>query len=356
MSDQATGGAKKGFDVGGQAVIEGVMMRSPRSYVVVCRLPDGRITLRESPWKSLWERLRVLRKPFLRGAVVLLEALQNGLKALSFSADQQAKAEAVAAGEEGDEAPVELSSAAIAGTIAFSVALGFLFFGALPHALAWAAGQGLGVDLKEGTSLAFHAIDGVIKASIFIGYLWAISRMKEIRRVFMYHGAEHKSIHAYEHGDELTVENARRYPKLHPRCGTSFLFLVILVSVVVFALVFPLVPVLVENRILNQVLYVLIKLPLMFPIAGLAYEVQRLSARWPDHPLVKVVIWPGLALQLITTVEPDDDMLEVALLSLRKVLWREEVGADHAVEESGLVQTFESFDEAAAAVALPVAA
>ncbi len=326
-------------------------MRSPNSYVVVCRLQDGRIAVRESPWRSIWEKLRFLRKPFIRGAVVLFESLHNGLDALSFAANQQVEGEAAAAGE---QAP-EMSSGAIAGTLVVSLALAFAIFGALPHGLAWLAGKGLGVDIKDGTSVGFHALDGVIKGALFLTYLWGISRLEDIRRVFMYHGAEHKSIATYEAGEELIVANAREHSRFHPRCGTSFIFMVILVSILVFSMVFPLIPKLVENALLNQVLYVFIKIPLMFPIAGLAYELQRLSSKAPDNPIVKFLIWPGLALQRITTVEPDDEMLEVALLSLRKVLWREQAGTEAAADKAGEVEFFENF-EAAAAAALPVAA
>ncbi len=332
-------------DVGGQAVIEGVMMRSPNSYVVVCRLQDGRLVVRESPWRSVWDRLAFLRRPFVRGAVVLFESLHNGLDALSFAANQQVEAESEAAG---DDAP-EATSAAIAGTLVVSLALAFTIFGALPHALAWLAGKGLGVDLKDGTSMGFHGLDGLIKGALFLTYLWGISRLEDIRRVFMYHGAEHKSIATYEAGEELVVDNARRHSRFHPRCGTSFIFLVILVSILVFSVVFPLIPRLVEHVVLNQVAYVFIKIPLMFPIAGLAYEFQRMSSKAPDHPLVRIVIWPGLALQRITTVEPDDEMLEVALLSLRKVLWREQAGAAAAPERAGEVEYFDSFAAAALA-------
>ena len=343
-TSQADG--KKDLRVGGQAVLEGVMMRSPNSYVVVCRLPDGRLAVRESPWRSVWNRLKFLRFPFLRGGVVLVEALHNGIDALSFSAKEQASSL-----EEADEGGgAELSPAAVTGTIALSIALAFGIFIAVPHALAWAAGGLLGIDLKEGTSLPFHGIVGGFKALLFVGYLAAISRLPDIRRVFMYHGAEHKSIHAWEHGEELTVENARRHSRFHPRCGTSFLFLVIVVSVVVFSVAFAFMPVLVPgSRVANQALYVLIKLPLLFPIAGLAYEAQKLSSRAPDHPLVRFLIWPGMALQRITTVEPTDDMLEVAVLSLRKVLWRERVGAAEGGTAAGAVQYYDSFSAAAAA-------
>ena len=322
------------------------MMRSPNSYVVVCRLPDGRIALRESPWRSIWNRLKFLRWPFLRGGVVLVEALHNGVDALSFSAKEQA---AAMEAEEGEEAGPELSPAAVTGTIALSMVLAFGIFIAVPHALAWAAGSVFGVDLKEGTSMAFHGIVGGFKALLFVGYLAAISRLPDIRRVFMYHGAEHKSIHTWERGEDLTVDNARRHSRFHPRCGTSFLFLVIVTSVLVFSMAFAFMPVLVDHRVANQALYVLIKLPLLFPIAGLAYEAQKLSSKAPNNPLVRILIWPGLALQRITTVEPNDEMLEVAVLSLRKVLWRERVGAQGPEAEAGEVQYYDSFSAAAAA-------
>lgn len=353
------------LQVGGQAVLEGVMMRSPRSFVVVCRRPDQKIVIKEAPWVSVWDRLRFLRLPVLRGGVVFWETLQNGLQALSFSAQQQVvdpeqgpplpagegsegEAAAAAARPEPEpaaarSAPAEtgdagtgagagptaggegaMSKGAIAGTIVFSLALAFLLFAALPHLLAFVTGQVLGMPL-DGKSVTFHVVDAVFKLAILVGYMWGISRMKEIQRVFMYHGAEHKAIFTYEAGEPLTVANARKYTTHHPRCGTSFLLLVILVSIAVFTGVFsgPWMPEFSSNRWLNQAIYVLIKLPLMFPIAGIAYEVLKLSGRRPDHGLLRPFIVPGLWLQHITTREPTDDMLEIALLSLRKVLWRE---------------------------------
>jgi len=339
--------------VGGQAVLEGVMMRSPRSFVVVCRRPDGSIVLKESPWRSVWERVRFLRWPLLRGGVVFWEALTNGLSALSFAAEQQVEAE-----QEGDGAEAEdgggSSKAAITGTIVLAMALAFLLFGALPHLLAWGVGWLTGVDLGEGKSLAFHAIDGGIKLLIFLGYLWGISRMKEIRRVFAYHGAEHKAIYTFERGEELTVANARRHTTFHPRCGTSFLILVLMVSIGVFTAVFsgPWMPVFFpDHRVLNQAAYILVKLPLMFPIAGLSYEVLRLSGKRPDSPWLRPIVAPGLWLQRITTREPTDEMLEVALLSLRKVLWRESQGSaagangGAAARDDAQPEVFASADE-----------
>ena len=356
--------------------MEGVMMRSPHSFVVVCRRPDLKIVIRAAPWTSVWERLRFLRWPLLRGAVVFWEALQNGLQALSFSAEQQtlideertsvpdmesSPGKDVGEGKAGEgtresKRPCQqpaMSKAAITGTILFSLALGFLIFGALPHLLTWLSGQAMGINLNEGKSLAFHAMDGLIKLLLFLLYLWGISRLREIRRVFMYHGAEHKSIFTYEAGEELIPANARKHSTYHPRCGTSFLILVIIVSILVFTGVFsgPWMPVFSDNRVLNQAIYVLIKLPLLLPIAGISYEFLRLSGRFSEHPLLKPLIWPGLALQRITTQEPTDDMLEIALLSLRQVLRRETRGrGTDAPEKQSETRVYASFDE----VDLPV--
>ena len=313
----------KSCDVGGQAVLEGVMMRSPKCLAIAVRKPSGEIVLKEDVWVSIWDKLKFLRKPFLRGGVVLFESLHNGIKALSFSA-RHAGLEPVKQGE----AAKEPTSLAITGTIVFSLAIGIAMFVALPHFLTWLAGKGLGNEgLQGGQSVSFHLVDGLIKMSIFVGYLWAISRMKEIHRVFQYHGAEHKSIWTYEKGEDLTVENARKNTRLHPRCGTSFLIIVLMVSIFIFSTVFPFMPRFSETTWLNQLAYVFIKIPLMFPVAGLAYEATKLSGKYPKSPLVRVFTWPGLMLQKITTQEPDDAQLEIALAALRTTLWRERVGA-----------------------------
>ncbi|RMD99536.1 MAG: DUF1385 domain-containing protein [Deltaproteobacteria bacterium] len=305
------------LDVGGQAVIEGVMMRSPRSFVVAVRKPNGEIVVREDLWRSLSGRFSFLKWPFFRGTVVLLEALQNGIQALTFSANHAVE-------EEEEEA--ELTPWAIWGTIAVSFALGIAFFVLLPHFLTLLSGRLFGKDLTV-DSVLFHAIDGAIKATLFVGYVYVISFWKDIRRIFEYHGAEHKSIYAYENGEALTVENARKYPTLHPRCGTSFLIMVILVSIVLFSAIFPLLPTFPHwHRATRNLFYMLIKIPLMFPVAGLAYEVIRFSGKHPDHPLVKLFILPGLLLQKITTREPSDDQLEIALIALKRALWYEETG------------------------------
>lgn len=324
------------LDVGGQAVIEGVMMRSPRSFVVAVRKPNGEIVVREDLWKSLSGKLPFLKWPFLRGTVVLLEALQNGIQALTFSANHAIEE------ENGEEE--EMTPWAIWGTIALSFTLGIAFFVLLPHLLTLLAGRLFGSGLTI-DSVLFHAIDGAIKATLFVGYVYAISFWKDIRRIFEYHGAEHKSIYAYENGEALTVENARKYPTLHPRCGTSFLIMVILVSIVLFSAIFPLLPKFPQwPKLARNLFYIVIKIPLMLPVAGLAYEVIRFSGRHPDHPLVKLFILPGLLLQKITTREPSDDQLEIALVALKRALWYEEgappsasAGGVRTYKEAGLI-------------------
>jgi uncharacterized protein YqhQ len=298
--------------VGGQAVLEGVMMRSPQALAIAVRRPDGTVLLKDEPYTSLAARYSLLKRPIFRGPVVLVEALVTGIRALSFSAQ-------VAVEEE----ETSLGWGSIALTMAGAFLLAFLLFGFLPHYLSGLAGYLLGRPLTPADFL-FHVIDGIIKLIFILAYIWGISRFKEIHRVFEYHGAEHKSICAYEAGEPLTVENARRHGTCHPRCGTSFLLVVLLVSLLIFTIFFPLFPPLTKPGILNNLIQVLIKVGLMFPIAAISYEIIRWGGRDPHHPLARVLLWPGLATQRITTQEPDDSQLEVALEALKAVLAREE--------------------------------
>jgi uncharacterized protein YqhQ len=326
--------------IGGQAVLEGVMMRAPRSMAVAVRKRDGSILVRETPWEPVWSSFRFLRWPFLRGAVNLVESLWNGMQALSFSAEQAelddpstslgtGPATSSGTGSDSDvrakkEPQPPLSKAALAGTIVVALLLGFALFAALPRFLTWGLGLAVGsADLESGTKLLFNAVNGVFKLTIFLGYLWGISRMKDIRRVFQFHGAEHKSVFAYEARARLDVPGAQAFTTFHPRCGTSFLLLVVAVSIVVFSVTLPFLPRLAENSVLNQALLVLIDLPMMFPIAGVAYELIRLSGKRPDHPVVKAIAAPGLWLQRITTQPPDDGQVEVALAAMLTALARE---------------------------------
>lgn len=306
--------------IGGQAVIEGVMMRSPHFIAVAVRRADGKIMIRQRPYQGIAARVPLLKKPVLRGVTMLIESMMQGMDALSYSANAAAADESATA-----EKPEEkLSNAAIIGSMALAFAMGMGLFVGLPHLLT-----ALLTGNVSAASPIFHLVDGAFKMGILVAYVYLIALMKDIHRVFQYHGAEHKSIYAFEAGEELTVENARRHTTLHPRCGTSFLLFLVLISVLVFSVVFPLfglssfssVP------ILNHLIMIFAKILLMFPVAGLAYEFIKYSAGHMEKPIFRVLVWPGLILQKLTTREPDDEQLAVALASLRQVL-RLEKGAE----------------------------
>ncbi len=312
LTNKKTSDKNKQIKVGGQAVIEGIMMRAPRTFTVVVRRPDGELSIREDRWYSPMEKWPILKKPLLRGCIVLYEALFNGIQALTYSAQE-------ALGEEEEK----LGPWALGGTIALALGGAVLLFVVIPHLATLGIGALLGTDLSV-RSVWFHVIDGVIKVSIFVAYIILISLLKEIRRVFQYHGAEHKSIHAYEHGDELTVENARKYPTLHARCGTAFILLVLVFSIFLFTGVFPLIPHdLLGNKILTNILFILVKIVLLLPIAGFSYEIIRMGEKL-NNPLLNLLLRPGLWLQKLTTREPSDDQIEVALVALKKTLEKEE--------------------------------
>jgi uncharacterized protein YqhQ len=299
--------------VGGQAVIEGIMMRAPKTFTVVVRKPDGDLAIREDRWYSPMEKWPFLGKPFLRGCIVMYEALFNGIQALTYSAQE-------ALGEEEEK----LSPLALAGTIAMALGGAMLLFVVVPHLATLGVGTLTGTDLGV-RSFWFHVIDGVIKVAIFIGYIALISMLKEIRRVFEYHGAEHKSIHAYEKGEELTVENAKKYPTLHARCGTAFLLLVLVFSILMFTLVFPLFPKdIFVNKVVTNIFFILVKIVLMLPIAGISYEMIRYADR-ANNRFLNLMLLPGMWMQKLTTREPSDDQIEVALIALKKTLEKEEM-------------------------------
>ena len=273
--------------VGGQAVIEGVMMRGPVSIATAVRTPSGEITVKKDAVHSITERYPILKKPFLRGSVALCESLVYGMKSLSYSAQ--------AAGEEDEQ----LSNTQMALTMAVSVVLAIVFFLAIP---TYAAKCIPGV---ADSAFRLNTVEGVLRLAIFLLYIWGISLTSDIRRVFEYHGAEHKTIWTYESGEELTVENVKRHSRLHPRCGTNFLLIVMVVSIFVFA--FLGWPNLVE-RIASRVL-------LMPVVAGISYEMIRLAGR-TQNPVIQALFRPGLWLQYLTTREPHADQIEVAIEAL----------------------------------------
>lgn len=328
--------------IGGQAVIEGVMMRSPKSFVVAVRKSDGSIVVRERPWLSFAERFPILKWPILRGANMLVESMYNGMNALQFSAEQAASETEKAAQKEKDA----VSKTSLAVTLIFSLILGVGIFKAIPHFTAYAIGQFFGHDGQSALpimSVGFHLVDGAVKMLIFIGYILLISRMSDVKRLFMYHGAEHKAVHAYEKGLALDVDDTRIQSTAHPRCGTSLILLVIAVSIVVFAAAIPLLPVVSDKQWVQAVFSLLVKIPLMLPVAGVAYEFQRAAAKNPNNLLVKMFIAPGMLMQRLTTREPTDDQLEVSLTALRKAVWRESVSSERVLPKTELLETFDSF-------------
>ena len=276
--------------VGGQAVIEGVMMRGPGYIATAVREPSGEIVVKKEPFASISDRFPLLKKPLIRGVVSLTESLYYGMKALSFSAQ--------AAGEEGDE----LSNKEIIMTMAFALVMAIVLFVIIPTYAAKFLHS-----VTDDTRL-LNTAEGILRLLIFLAYIAAISMMKDIRRVFEYHGAEHKTIHAYEADLPLDVAHIRSFSTLHPRCGTNFMLIVMLVSIVVFA--FLGWPDLWE-RILSRI----ILLPL---IAGISYEIIRYAGR-TKRQWVACAIAPGLWLQKMTTREPSDDQIEVAIRALEAV-------------------------------------
>jgi uncharacterized protein YqhQ len=295
--------------IGGQAVIEGVMMRSLTGYSVAVRQPDGGVAIRKDKLVSITTKYPFLKTPVLRGSVVLIQSLILGMRALNYSASVSS------AGEDGEP---EMSNWAIAGSMAMALVLGVGLFILAPLGLTNLIRHYL---LPEMGNFAYNAIDGVIRAIFFFVYIASISLMEDIRRVFQYHGAEHKTVYTFEANEELTVENARNKSTLHPRCGTSFLMFVMAISILVFSLI----PSTAHFAVKFGARVVLIPL-----IAGLAYEIIRFSARHLANPVCKVLVRPGMWLQRITTKEPDDKQLEIAIIALKEALLFDAVEPEQA--------------------------
>ena len=276
--------------VGGQAVIEGVMMRKQNTIATAVREPTGNITVKTDKINSLSDRYPVLKKPMLRGVIALGESLVYGMKALSFSAQVQ-----------GDEEE-EITTKEIIITMGIALVLGVVLFVIVPTYSA----KYIGFLTTDPILLNFF--EGFLRLGIFLAYIYLISRLKDIERVFEYHGAEHKTIHAYEKGLELNVENIRPFSRIHPRCGTNFLFIVMLISIFVFAFLgWPDLFWRITSRI--------VLLPV---VAGVSYEIIRLAAKY-EHGIINTLVSPGLYLQYLTTREPNDDQIEVAIKALQTV-------------------------------------
>lgn len=305
--------------IGGQAVIEGVMFRSPHAYAVAVRNPAGEIVTEAREHASLTSKLP-WKLPVIRGAVALYESLALGIKALMFSAEI---AEPPKEGQERRKA----SFWEKAGVVAFSLAFGLVLFVGVPYGVAYLLKKPLGVT-AEG-AIIFNLVDGLLRIIVFLGYLLAISMLKDVRRMFAYHGAEHKVINTFEHGREPRAENVPAASRFHPRCGTSFIIILLLILVLFHSVVFTLLP-----GDINFITKLLVRLALIIPIAGVAYELIRLGSRFPDNKIVNVILLPGMLTQFLTTREPDEDMIEVALSSFRRVE-EEEGGVVGGPREAG---------------------
>ncbi len=316
-----------GTTVGGQAVIEGVMMRGPERWTVTVRRADGRLETSATGYRGWAQKWPVLGKPFLRGSVVLLESMIVGLKALNYSAEIAARDEENTRDTASDKSPKAAPASApakpalgfwtLALTLlcAFGLAMGL--FVAVPHVASLLLGLLWGFDESSGW---FHLVDGVIKFALFIAYVWGIGLIPDIGRVYAYHGAEHKAIFTYEAGEPLTPDMAARHPACHPRCGTAFIFLVLALSILFFAAVFPFFFSAEGASIGRTVGGIGLKILLMLPLAGLAYEVTRLAGKASPQSFWRLLLGPGLLMQRLTTRRPDEAQLEVALTALKKAV------------------------------------
>ncbi len=299
--------------IGGQALIEGILMRGPEKDAIVVRAPEGLVT-RVTERKFIKDKYPILGLPIIRGAATFLSSIITGVKALMFSADYFPDDESAQPGKldrwlEKHVPAEKLQNVLVAFSVILSLGMTLVLFMLLPTFIA---------GLFHAESAALHnLIEGVVKVLIFLAYLILCSKQKDVRRVFCYHGAEHKTIFCYEAGLPLTVENARIQPKHHPRCGTSFLFVVIIVSILVSSLVFPYI------NWQNIWVRIGVKLLLLIPVVGITYEFNR-AVGAHDNKLTRILSAPGMWMQNFTTNEPDDSMLEVAIEAMKLVLPEEE--------------------------------
>lgn len=307
---------KKEINVGGQAVIEGVMMRGPERLATAVRRKNGDIELKLTPFISLTQKHKFLGLPIIRGFVSLIEMMKIGLTTLNFSAERYELdliAEEEAKGKANKKKSKWMEKGAEIGSYVIAFSLAFLLFGLLPYKLAdW-------LKLSK-QDFFFNLFAGSIRIVFFVLYVWLISLMKDVKRLFRYHGAEHKNVNAYEHQSNLQINDIQTYTTIHPRCGTSFMFFVLLVGILIFSITDTLV----SHFILGGPIPMYLRLGyhlLMIPIiSGVSYEVLKFSGKNLKHPVVKIMTVPGMALQRITTQPPDDDMIETALVAMKAAL------------------------------------
>ena len=304
-------------NIGGQAVIEGVMMRSETTVATAVRLPDGTIELASRPYRALVKRHRFLNVPIARGAISFVEMLVLGLETLNWSADAQLQYEDRQNGTERDGDGKNIwNTIALWGSMAFAFVLALGLFFALPIWIATALGFAKG-------AMVFNLVAGTVRLLLFLGYVSLISLFPDIKRVFRYHGAEHMSIFALEADAPLSLDTVRGRSRRHPRCGTSFIMIVVLIGILMFAIADSLFPMIFGHmqNYLERLATHLLLLPL---VAGGSYELLKLSGKFRNNRVVRLLTAPGLLIQHITTAEPDDDMLEVAICALRAALSEED--------------------------------
>ncbi|HQO72061.1 MAG TPA: DUF1385 domain-containing protein [Sedimentibacter sp.] len=305
MSDKGLKEVKK-TSIGGQALIEGIMMKGPSKIATAVRKPDGEIVIKESNIKQIFKH-KFFKLPLVRGSFVLIDALVNGVKELMYSAEfygedyEEDALDRLLKKVFKDKADTAIIYTSVIIALVFSIAIFIL-------------GPTILTNLLKNiikNSFLLNLVEGIVRVSLFVGYVYLVSKLEDIKRVFMYHGAEHKTIYCYEYGEELTVENVRKYSTLHPRCGTSFLINVLLISIIVFSFFgWP-----------NPLLRLVIRLAMLPVIAGLSYELNRYVGRSSsDNIFTKIIAYPGFLIQKITTKEPDDSMMEVAIAAMKKVI------------------------------------
>jgi uncharacterized protein YqhQ len=302
---------KKQIYVGGQAVIEGVMMRGPLHLATAIRRKDGSVEVWKKPFETITSKVKFYGLPIIRGFVSLIEMLKIGLETLTFSASRFELDLTEEEKSKPKSARREKTEEYLTFIVAFGVA--FLLFGLLPYKISdW-----MNLSKKD---FYFNLFAGVIRIAFFVLYIWIISKLKDINRVFRYHGAEHKNVNAYEHDTPLQVPEIQKWTTLHPRCGTSFMFFVLLISILVFSITDTLVSAFILKKpvpVFIRLGYHILLIPL---ISGISYEVLRFSGRNLKHPIVKFMTVPGMALQRITTQPPDDQMVETALIAMKAAL------------------------------------
>ena len=309
--------------IGGQALIEGVMMNGPKGVALSVRNTEGQIITEMEDYKHLRDKYKILGVPFIRGVVNFIESMVTGYKSLMRSAELSGQLEA-------EESPENMSKLdrwlndhmgpkmfSVITTVASVIAM-VLCFGLFVYLPSWLVDKVDGKLLHDALSAVHPLCEGIIRLIIMVIYMVAISKMKDIKRVFMYHGAEHKSIFCYEKGLPLTVENIRKCRRFHPRCGTSFIFVVLIISIIVSSVLVVLFPVL--NDPAKRLIWMVIKIFVVLPVVtSVSYEFIRYAGRH-DNVLTKILSAPGLWMQRITTSEPDDDMIEVAVASIKAVI------------------------------------